>query len=91
MQCDREKVKAKGGVLSLVRTTFGFIEDGAPRVPGLVFDGIEGVGSTFHILRSLTHFWRYRGHRAHFSCFALSDSFSSVPRASDPLFMFYAL
>jgi hypothetical protein len=34
--------------------------------PGLIFDGIEGVGSHFHILRSRTHFRRYRGRRFSF-------------------------
>jgi hypothetical protein len=58
--------------------------------PGLVFGGIEGVESLFHVLRSRTHFWRYRGRRFPFSCFALSDSFSAVPRASGPVFMFFA-
>jgi hypothetical protein len=28
--------------------------------PGLVFGGDKGVGSRFHVLRSLTHFRRYR-------------------------------
>jgi hypothetical protein len=57
---------------------------------GLVFGGTEGVGSRFHVLRSRTHFRRYRVHRVPFSCFALSDSFSVVPRASRPVFMFCA-
>jgi hypothetical protein len=39
-------------------------------VPILVFDGTEGVGSRFHVLRSRTHFQRYRGRRFTFSCFA---------------------
>jgi hypothetical protein len=59
--------------------------------PGLVFGGTEGVGSRFHVLRSRTHFRRYRGRRVPFSCFALPDSFSAVPRASGPIFMFCAL
>jgi hypothetical protein len=58
--------------------------------PGLVFGGTEGVRSRFHVLRFLTHFWRYRGPRVPFSCFALADSFSTVPRASAPVFMFCA-
>jgi hypothetical protein len=57
---------------------------------GLVFGGTEGVRSRFHILRSRTHFRRYRGRRVPFSCFALSNSFSSVPRASGPVFIFCA-
>jgi hypothetical protein len=34
--------------------------------PGLIFDGIEGVGSRFHVLRSRTRFRRYRGRRSRF-------------------------
>jgi hypothetical protein len=45
--------------------------------PELVFDGTDGVGSCFHVLRSRTHFLRYR--RVSFSCFALPDSFSRYP------------
>jgi hypothetical protein len=55
---------------------------------GLVFDGTEGVGSRFQVLRSETHFRRYRGRRVSFSCFALPNSFSAVPRASVTVFMF---
>jgi hypothetical protein len=58
--------------------------------PGLIFDGIEGVESRFHVLRSRTHFVRYRGRRVQFSCFARPDSFSAVPRASARIFMFCA-
>jgi hypothetical protein len=58
--------------------------------PGLIFDGSEGVGSRFHFLRSRTRFRRYRGRQVPFSYFALLDSFSAVPRASAPIFMFYA-
>jgi hypothetical protein len=36
-------------------------------VPGLIFDGTEGVGCRFHVLRSQTHFRRYRGRRVLFS------------------------
>jgi hypothetical protein len=43
--------------------------------PGIVFGGIEGIGSCFHLLCSLTLFRRYRGRRVPFSCFALPDSF----------------
>jgi hypothetical protein len=42
-------------------------------------------------LHSRTHFRRDRGRRVPFSCFALPDSFSAVPRASGPVFMFCAL
>jgi hypothetical protein len=58
--------------------------------PGLVFDGAEGVGSRFHVLRSRTRFRRYRGRRFPFPCFALPELFSAVSRASDPVLMFCA-
>jgi hypothetical protein len=57
--------------------------------PRLVFGCTEGVGSYFHVLCSRTRFRRYIGHRVRFSCFALPDSFSAIPRTSGPLFMFY--
>jgi hypothetical protein len=37
-----------------------------------------------------THFRRYRWRQVLFTCFALCDSFSAVPRASGPVFMFCA-
>jgi hypothetical protein len=58
--------------------------------PGRIFGGTEGIPSRFHVLRSQTYFQRYRGRRVPISCFALPDSFSAVPRASGPVFMFYA-
>jgi hypothetical protein len=58
--------------------------------PEIVFGGSEGVGYRFHLLRSLTRFRRYQGRRIPFSCFALSNSFSTVPRAPVSVFMFYA-
>jgi hypothetical protein len=58
--------------------------------PRLVFDCTGGVGSRFHILRSQTRFRRYRDRRGTFSCFARLDSFSAVPRALGPLFIFCA-
>jgi hypothetical protein len=58
--------------------------------PGLILSGTDGVGSLFHVLRSRTHFRWYGGHRVPFSCFALPDSFSAIPRASGPFFMFCA-
>jgi hypothetical protein len=63
-----------------------------PRASGLVsiFCGSEGVGCSFHVLRSRTHFRRFRGRRVHLSCFALPESFLAVPRASGPVFMFGA-
>jgi hypothetical protein len=57
---------------------------------GLIFGGAECVGSRFHVLRSRTHFRRYRGRRVPFSCFALPDSFWAVPKASGPIFMLCA-
>jgi hypothetical protein len=59
--------------------------------PEIIFGGTEGVGSRFHVLSSRTHFRWYRGCRVPFSSFARPNSFSSVPRASGPLFMFCAL
>jgi hypothetical protein len=58
--------------------------------PRLIFDCTEGVGSRFHVLRARNRFRLYRGRRDPFSCFALPDSFSTVPRASGPVFMFCA-
>jgi hypothetical protein len=58
--------------------------------PGLVFDGIEGVGSRFHVLRSRNRFRRCRRRRIPFSSFAAPDSFSAVRKESDPIFMFCA-
>jgi hypothetical protein len=56
----------------------------------LIFDSTEGVRSRFQVLRARTRFRRYRGRRVPYSCFALPDSFSAVPRASIPVFMFCA-
>jgi hypothetical protein len=58
--------------------------------PVLVFGGTEGVGSRFHVMRCRTRFGRYLGRRVLFSYFVLPDSFSAVPRASGPVFMFFA-
>jgi hypothetical protein len=55
-----------------------------------IFGVFEGVGYRFDVLRNRTHFRRFRGRRVQFSCFALPDSFSAVPRASAPDFMFCA-
>jgi hypothetical protein len=57
--------------------------------PGLVFGRTEGVGSLLHVLRSRTHFRRYRGRRLPFSSFARPDSFLAVSRESDPVFMYW--
>jgi hypothetical protein len=56
--------------------------------PELVFGGTEGVSSRFHVLRACTRFQRYRGRRVPFSYFALSKSFSEVPRALGSRFLF---
>jgi hypothetical protein len=58
--------------------------------PGLIFGGIEGVGSRFYVLRSRTCFRRYRRCREQFSCFKLPDPFSAVSTTSGPVFMFFA-
>jgi hypothetical protein len=58
--------------------------------PGLIFDDTEGVRSCFQVLNARTHFRRYRGRRVPLSCFACPNSFSAVPRASFPVFMFCA-
>jgi hypothetical protein len=47
--------------------------------PRLIFGGIEGVPSRFHVLCSQTHFRPCRVRRVPFSCFAHPDSFSAVP------------
>jgi hypothetical protein len=57
---------------------------------GLVFGGTDGVGSLFLVLRSQTHFRRYRWCRVPFSRFARPDSFSAVKGASSPIFVFSA-
>jgi hypothetical protein len=68
-----------------------------PRVPdpvfmfcaiGSVFGHIEGVKFRFHVLRSRTRFRWYRRRRVQFSCFVLPDPFSTVPRASNLVFMY---
>jgi hypothetical protein len=41
----------------------------------LILGCTEGVGSNFHVLRSVTHFRRYGRHRVLFSSFVLLDSF----------------
>jgi hypothetical protein len=56
--------------------------------PGLISGGTEGDGSSFQVLRSRTSFRRYPGRWVQFSCFALPDSFSAIPRASGHVFMF---
>jgi hypothetical protein len=56
--------------------------------PELIFGGTYGVGSRFHFLRSRTLFLRCGGRRVPFSCFELTDSFSSVLLALGPVFLF---
>jgi hypothetical protein len=58
--------------------------------PILIFDGTEGVGFRFHVLRADTSFRRYRGRRVPVLSFARPNSISAVPRASGPVFMFCA-
>jgi hypothetical protein len=58
--------------------------------PGLIFGDTEGVGTHFHVLRSRTHFRRYRGCSVPFSCLSLPDSFSAVPSVLGPVFIFCA-
>jgi hypothetical protein len=61
--------------------------------PGLIFSGTDGVGSRYHVLRSRTHFQRYRGRcvPVPFSWIVLPDSFSAVPRVSGPVLLFCAV
>jgi hypothetical protein len=56
--------------------------------PGLIFNGTEGVGSRFNVMRSYSRFRRYRGRRVPFSCFALPNLFPEVSRALGLVFMF---
>jgi hypothetical protein len=58
--------------------------------PELFFGSSEDVGARFHALRAQIYFRRYRVRRVTFSFFACPDSFSAVPRASCPVFMFFA-
>jgi hypothetical protein len=57
---------------------------------GTIFGGNEGVGSRFSVLRSQTHLRRFRGRRVSFSYFATRTGLRCFPRASGPIFMFYA-
>jgi hypothetical protein len=50
--------------------------------PEFIFDETVGVMCLFHVLRSRSHFHRYRGPRVPYSCSSLPYSFSSVPTAS---------
>jgi hypothetical protein len=62
------------------------------RAPGPVFLGsFEGVGSSFHVLRSQTHLRLYRERRVKLSCFALPDSFLAISRVPGSVFSCFAL
>jgi hypothetical protein len=58
--------------------------------PEFFFGGTEGVGSRFLFLRARIRFRRYQRGRVTFSCFALPDSFSGVPRATGLVFLYCA-
>jgi hypothetical protein len=58
--------------------------------PGLILGGTESIRSCFHVLRSRTRVGRFRWRGVPFSRFTLPESFSVVPRASGPVFMFSA-
>jgi hypothetical protein len=60
------------------------------RAPEHIFGGIVGVGSFFHVLHCQTRFRQNRGRQVSFLCFDPPNSFAVVPRASGPVFMFYA-
>jgi hypothetical protein len=49
---------------------------------------VFGVRSHFHVLCARTHLRLYRGRLVLFSCFALPNSFSTVSRASGPVYPF---
>jgi hypothetical protein len=57
---------------------------------GHVFGGTEGIRSRFHVLHTRIRFRRNLGRQFPFSCFARPNSISAVPRASLPIFMFWA-
>jgi hypothetical protein len=57
---------------------------------GLIFEGTEGVGFRFQVLRSRTRYQWYRGHQGFFSCFTIPNSFWALPRPPGPVFMFCA-
>jgi hypothetical protein len=56
--------------------------------PEHVFDNAEGVESRFQVLFSPTRFRLFRGRWVLFSSFASPHTFSAVPRASGPVFLF---
>jgi hypothetical protein len=78
------------GVTEGVRSIFHGVKFSCFALPDL-FSAVPSVVSSFHILRSRSHFQLYRARRVHLSCFALLDPFWALPRASGPIFMFCAL
>jgi hypothetical protein len=59
--------------------------------PGHIFGSNEGIGSRSHVWRAQPHFRRCRVRRVPFSWFSRPFSFSAIPRAWGPVFMFCAL
>jgi hypothetical protein len=56
--------------------------------PDLIFGGPEGDGFRFNVLRAGNNFRRYGGRRVPISCFALLESFLTVPSVSGPVFKY---
>jgi hypothetical protein len=54
--------------------------------PGLIFGGIDGVVSLFHVFRPRTRFRRYRRRQVPFLCFALPDTFFVSPKRVESRF-----
>jgi hypothetical protein len=54
------------------------------------FRRYRGRRFSFQVLRARTRFRGYRGRKAPFSCFGRPNSFSAVPLASGPVFIFCA-
>jgi hypothetical protein len=52
-------------------------------VPGLIFDGTEGAGSRFYVLRFRSRFGQCRGCWVPFLCLAFPDSFSGGTEGVD--------
>jgi hypothetical protein len=59
--------------------------------PGLVFGDTQVVGSHFHVLISHKRFRWCGGRKVPFLYFTLPDSFSTIQRASSPIFIFCIL
>jgi hypothetical protein len=51
--------------------------------PGLIFDGTEGAGSRFYVLRFRSRFGQCRRRRVPFLCLAFPDSFSGGTEGVD--------